>query len=209
MIISKNISHRYHPEGNSLSFPDIHCKTGEALLITGPSGSGKTSLLSIIGGLMQPTAGQIFIGDTELYRDSSTATDRFRGQHIGLVLQQHHFIGSLSVLQNLLLPQKLGQRKPNTALVLNLLKELDLLHKQHEHPLKLSIGEKQRLGIARALINQPSVILADEPTSSLDDDNCNRVITLLKKEAGLKQAALLVVTHDMRLKQEFSNVVSL
>jgi len=209
MIITKNIEHNYGAGGKSFSFPDLLCTTGNALLITGPSGSGKTSLLSIIGGIMAPLSGTVEIDGENLYKKSKSERDRFRGRSIGLVLQQHHFIESLSVTGNLQLTQKLGGYSGNQKWIPELLDELDLGEKKYALPAKLSVGEKQRLGIARALINRPRLILADEPTSSLDDQNCQRVIGLLKKEAEIRKAALIVVTHDHRLKQEFTNVISL
>ena len=209
MIVTKNITHRYSTTGKVFSFPDIHCTTGNAVLITGPSGSGKTTLLSVVGGLLAPSEGMVIINEESLYQKTKAELDRFRGHSIGLVLQQHHFIESLSVTENLLLAQKLGGYTSDRNWVDELLEELGLGEKRNDFPAKLSVGEKQRLGIARALINCPKVILADEPTSALDDENCRRVIQLLKKEAEIKQAALLVVTHDNRLKQEFTNVVNL
>ncbi len=209
MISAQNLSHRYNLQGTLMQFPNLSCEAGSAVLITGQSGSGKTTLLSIIGGLLTPNTGEVLIDNESIYSKSGKALDKFRGQNIGLVLQQHYFIEAISSLQNLALAQKLGGQKVDLKLARELLAELNILDKQHELPGKLSIGERQRLGIARALINKPKVILADEPTSALDDINCNQVITLLKQEAEMRKTALLVVTHDNRLKQAFSTVINL
>lgn len=198
-----------YPGGLTLRFPDMVCSRGEHWLILGPSGCGKTTLLQLLAGLRRPSAGKIFIGDTALTQLSGRALDLFRGRHIGIVFQRPHFLGALSVLDNLLLPQKLARRKPSRRRALALLDELGVSHKAHTLPHRLSQGEQQRVAIARALINEPLLILADEPTSALDDAHAAGVAALLEREAQRVHATLLIVTHDNRLKVRFSRCLEL
>lgn len=190
-------------------FPDLQCAAGEKLLITGPSGSGKTTLLHLLAGLRFPQAGEVRINGQSLDGMKGSAVDRFRGQHIGLVFQQMHFVQALDVLENVLLQQYLAGMPQDKARAERLLDRLGLLGKKHRAIRQLSQGEQQRVAIARAMVNSPAVLLADEPTSSLDDANSLRVIRLLEEMAATAQAALLVVTHDQRLKDHFPRQISL
>tara|TARA_B100000674_G_scaffold193459_1_gene157489 strand:- start:612 stop:1058 length:447 start_codon:yes stop_codon:yes gene_type:complete len=134
--------------------------------------------------------------------------DRFRGQNIGIVFQKPHFVNSLTVKENLQLAQYLGN-KVNQGRIDDILSSLNILDKKNKNPKKLSQGEKQRACIAMAIVNSPKLILADEPTSSLDDENCDRVIKLLKKQASEFNAQLVVITHDNRLKKHFKKSIKL
>jgi putative ABC transport system ATP-binding protein len=192
-----------------MRFPDIQLQQGEHWLLLGESGSGKTTLLHLLGGLLSPSSGNICIAGVEIKKLSSTGLDRFRGQHIGIVFQKSHFIRSLTVMENLLLAQKLARTPIDKKRVTALLERLQLGHKLHSRPSTLSIGEQQRAAIARALVNHPNLILADEPTSALDDHNSTAVANLLEEEARSVGAMLLVVTHDKRLKDRFSQQIEL
>lgn len=194
---------------NTFSFPDIHCQAGESLLITGTSGKGKTTLLHLLGGLLHPQAGSIMIDQKDIAALSAKKTDRFRGQNIGMILQKSYFVESLSVLDNVVLASWLGQRSNDKDKVQQLLEQLGVWSKKDRLPSELSIGQQQRVNIARALINQPKVLLADEPTSSLDDENAHIVCKLLQELSVQNQAALVIVTHDQRLKSQFANRINL
>lgn len=183
-----------------LTFPDLHCGAGEHWLLLGQSGSGKTTLLHLLAGLRRPTSGQIHIKDTDISRLSGAELDRFRGQHIGLVFQRSHFLRALSVRDNLATAQQLAGLPVDYQRIRTLLEQLNVSHKLHQRPDQLSVGEQQRVDIARAIINQPAIILADEPTSALDDVNAEQVIQLLQQQAAAVDATLLIVTHDNRLK---------
>jgi putative ABC transport system ATP-binding protein len=135
--------------------------------------------------------------------------DRFRGKHFGIVFQQSHFIQSLSVMENLAIPHFLLGKKFPASKAEELLSNLGIAHKAQAKPLALSVGEQQRASIARALIHQPSIVLADEPTSALDDASTAAVIGLLEEQCAQAGAALIVVTHDQRLKSRYSNRVEL
>ncbi|MEM6297134.1 MAG: ATP-binding cassette domain-containing protein [Bacteroidota bacterium] len=171
------------------------------------SRSGKTTLLHLLAGLRKIQTGTITFGGTPLHTLNEAQRDRFRGNHIGLVFQQSHFVSSLSILENLLLAQKLAHKGQDTKRALTLLESLGLGEKAKKKPRKLSQGEQQRAAIARALVNDPQLILADEPTASLDDQNCRQVSQLLREQAERTQAMLLIVTHDTRLKAAFSNQI--
>jgi ABC-type lipoprotein export system ATPase subunit len=208
MIITENLSFSYG-DGVSFSFPDVAVASGESLLITGGSGKGKTTLLHLLGGLLRPQAGNVAIEETNITALSDKKLDRFRGQNIGLVLQQAYFVASLNVLENVVLASWLATGSKVTDKAKELLKQLDLIDHIHKLPSQLSVGQQQRVSIARALINQPKLLLADEPTSSLDDENAHRVADMLTQLAKSYGTALIIVTHDQRLKNLFSNQISL
>lgn len=204
MIQTTGLTFSYK-NGDSMVFPDIHCKAGETSLILGPSGCGKTTLLHLMGGLMKPDRGSVNIHDIDIVSLSGARRDKFRGQHIGLVFQQPHFVESLSVGENLKLAQRLAGQPVSDSQVEELLEQLGVQNKKNKKPAELSAGEQQRVTIARAVINRPAVVLADEPTSALDDRNCRSVVELLEKMAKQNGSALVVVTHDHRLTDFFPN----
>ena len=189
-------------------FPDINLDSGENLLIIGNSGIGKTTLLHLLAGILKPESGSINISGTDISKFSDTELDKFRGDNIGIVFQKPHFISSLTINENLKLAQYLSPSKISGD-AKKILESLNIKDKYQQKPNQLSEGEKQRASIALALINSPSLILADEPTSSLDDFNCNNVIKLLKKQANDHKAQLIVITHDARLKKHFKNNLNL
>lgn len=207
MIATKDV--RFSYPNLDFSFPDMECKSGETLLITGKSGTGKTTLLHILSGILKPKSGEVVIGETHIESLSDKNLDQFRGQNIGLVLQQSHFIASLSVLENIVLTSWLSDKTKKNEKAKSLLKELGLEDQMHKNTSQLSIGQQQRVSIARALINEPKVLLADEPTSSLDDDNAEIVADLLSTLSKEYNASLIIVTHDQRLKDKFKNVIDL
>jgi len=207
MITTKDIYFSY--PSTEFYFPNLECSAGETLLITGKSGMGKTTFLHILSGILKPKSGNITIDNVALEKLSNKDLDRFRGSNIGLVLQESHFIASLSVFDNLILTSWLSDKKKKEEKAKNLLQELGLEDQMYKNPSELSIGQQQRVSIARALINQPKVLLADEPTSSLDDENADVVSNLLSDLSKEYKASLIIVTHDQRLKKKFKNVVEL
>lgn len=208
MIRTKQVVFQYNSKAQ-FQFDDVHCEAGEVLLITGASGKGKTTFLHLLGGLLKPTSGSVFINDTDICQLSSAKLDHFRGQNIGLILQKSHFIASLSVLENIELASWLTDRTTKKQKAKELITLLGLEDFASNLPSELSVGQQQRVSIARALINEPKLLLADEPTSSLDDDNAQIVADLLVNLSKKYNAALIIVTHDQRLKERFKTVIEL
>ncbi len=208
MISTKNIRFSYNTTQEFI-FPDLYCEAGNTLLITGDSGTGKTTYLHILAGLLKSTKGEIVIDKTAMQSLSEKATDKFRGKYIGVVFQKSHFIAALSVLENLEMASWLATGKKHTQRAKKLLEQLGIENQATKLPSQLSIGQQQRVSIARALMNEPKVLLADEPTSSLDDKNAEKVIELLTSLSKEYNAALLIVTHDNRIKEKFNNKITL
>ena len=208
MISTKNIKFSYAKEQEFI-FPDLYCEAGNTILITGDSGRGKTTYLHILAGLLRPKSGEIQIDTTDVLALSEKETDKFRGKNIGVVFQKSYFIAALTVLENLEMASWLATGKKNTNRAKKLLQQLDIENQGAKLPSQLSIGQQQRVSIARALMNEPKVLLADEPTSSLDDKNAEKVIELLTFLSKEYKAALLIVTHDSRIKEKFTNKITL
>jgi putative ABC transport system ATP-binding protein len=182
---------------------------GEHWLLTGPSGSGKSTLLHIIAGLLRPSSGRVWLAGTDLYALPAHERDQRRGRGVGIVFQHLHLLGALSVLQNLALAQSLAGVSVDRRHLAELLARLELSGRADAKPSALSRGEAQRVALARALVNRPQLLLADEPTSSLDDDNASRALDLLVSEAKAAGAALIVATHDVRAAAGFQRRLSL
>lgn len=208
MLQTDNLSFSYS-NGPSFSFPNFRLEKKDVLLILGQSGKGKTTLLHLLAGLMEPNAGTVTIDEQSISELNGNNRDSFRGKNIGIVFQQAQFIRSVSVMQNLQLARSLAGMKNDEVFAQELLAELGIADKANNRPSELSIGERQRAGIARALVTKPKVVLADEPTSALDDQNCELVADLLQKTVTGHGAALVIVTHDQRLKNRFSNSVEI
>lgn len=204
MIEIKALSFNYSTQ-LSFDFPDFSCDQGEHLLILGQSGCGKTTLLHLLSGLLLSKKGSIIINDTDITKLSEAEMDIFRGQNIGIVFQKSHLMNALTVKENLLTAQYMAGKKQDVKDIEMTLDQLDLSHKIDQKPASLSIGEQQRVSIAMALINRPKLILADEPTSSLDDKNCEKVVDILQEQSKNYGASLLIVTHDIRLKTKFNS----
>jgi putative ABC transport system ATP-binding protein len=207
MIKTKEINFNYDNQV-FFNFSDINLKSGENLLILGDSGIGKTTLLHILSGLLKTNSGSIELFGKEITQFSSFQLDRFRRDNIGVVFQRPHFINSLTVKENLQLAQYIANKKDNKRIE-NVLKNLNIFEKLNKNINELSQGEKQRVSIALAIVNSPKLILADEPTSSLDDGNTFNVIKLLKKQASDFGAQLIVITHDRRLMEHFKKCIEL
>lgn len=208
MIKTQNVRFSYSAQQN-FHFPDMECADGQTLLITGNSGTGKTTLLHLLGGLLQPEKGEILINNQNIQALTASKQDAFRGQSVGMILQKSFFIEALTVLDNVLLASWIAKGVKAKEKAWSILDNLGLKDHVNKLPHQLSIGQQQRVNIARALINNPSVILADEPTSSLDDENALIVARLLSDLAKEYQSSLIIVTHDQRLKTLFNHQITL
>ncbi len=208
LIVSQSIRVA-RPGAPMLQFPDLQLKRGGAALLLGPSGSGKTSLLSVLAGLLPPTAGTVSLEGQDLYNMPSRARDAVRGRMYGFVFQTLHLLPSLTLRQNVALAGTMAGRVADEARIDMLLRGLGLADKAHRRPDALSQGEQQRAAIARAVLNRPAVLMADEPTSALDDANAAIVIDLLWAQAQETGALLLIATHDRRILHRFDTIVTL
>lgn len=187
-------------ESTVVSMGRCELERGRSMAVIGPSGSGKTTFLHLLAGLLHPDSGAIRILGQDLAQLRGATLDRFRGRNIGLVFQRLHLLPALNVRENVLLAQRLSGSPVDPARVATLLERLDLVGLEHHKPSMLSQGQAQRVAIARALVHGPRVIMADEPTSALDDRNAKQALALLQASAQAVDAALLVVTHDQRVR---------
>jgi putative ABC transport system ATP-binding protein len=202
-----------------LDIPSFNADAGERIFLYGPSGSGKSTLLGLLGGVLKAESGSIILLGNDLSKLSQTQRDRVRADHIGFIFQQFNLIPYLSVIDNILLPCRFSQLRLSKALAggntlhteaERLLSHLDLHPSLWYRPVtQLSVGQQQRVAAARALMGKPEVIIADEPTSSLDADRQAIFLTLLLRECADANALLLFVSHDRRLTNAFNRVIDL
>lgn len=199
----------YLSKSKQIQFPDLYFSQGESGILLGASGSGKTTLLHLLAGLKQGYEGSLQIGNQHLSRLSEAKLDAFRGRNIGLVMQQAHLLKALTVGENLRAAQYLAGTSTDKRKVVAVLERLGLGGLRKMPVNRLSHGQAQRVAIARAMLHTPQVLLADEPTASLDDENAHIVAQLLSEQSKLINATLLVATHDQRIKPYFQQVIQL
>jgi putative ABC transport system ATP-binding protein len=199
MFEIRDLKHAYDST-DVLDVSSWRVEQGSQWLVLGPSGSGKTTLLHALAGILKPTAGTVRVADQDLRALSGDGLDRFRGRNIGLVLQRLHLIGSLTVMNNLLLAQYFAGLPQDSGRVRETLASLDLGDKAGAYPHELSFGQAQRVAVARATVNRPRLLLADEPTSNLDDARCMQALELLESQARACNATLVIATHDQRIR---------
>lgn len=188
---------------------DLEINAGETLAVTGASGSGKTTLLGILAGLDLPSAGQVHLMGHELTALDEERRARIRGEHVGFVFQTFQLLGSLTALENVMLPAELRGAKAAGQEARELLEKVGLGDRASHYPRQLSGGEQQRVGVARAFASQPEVLFADEPTGNLDTATGAKVIDLLFQLNQAFGATLVLVTHDERLAGRCSSAVAL
>lgn len=208
MFVLTRIEHRYGA-ATVLRIDEWHAAAGEHWLLAGPSGSGKTTLLHILAGLTTPTSGAVVVGGTDLGTIEGGARDRWRGRTIGLVPQRLHLVGALDVRDNLRLAQFLAGIPENGARIRELLEAVGIGELARRYPRELSQGQAQRVAIARSVVNRPALVLADEPTANLDDVHAAGALELLRAQAVANGAALVVASHDARVRPLLPHLFSL
>lgn len=180
---------------------DLTVEEGEFIAIVGASGSGKSTLLTLLGALDRPSGGKVYINGTDIYAKSNDELAEYRRRHIGFIFQQYNLIPVFTALENILMPVFLDDRKLNVRHVNELLEVLGIADRIHHLPSELSGGQQQRVAVARALINYPSLVLADEPTGNLDKKSAGELMNLLLETKRLQNQTLVIVTHDDRVAE--------
>jgi len=205
------------PDGSVVPVIEIehfHLGDAEQVALVGTSGSGKTTLLHLIAGILAPDGGKIVFdattnGRVDLTTLSEADRDVFRGRNIGYIFQTHHLLPGFTALENVLLGMSFTGRKHDSSWATHLLNEVGLSNRLHYKPEKLSVGQQQRVAVARALANRPKLVLADEPTGALDATNAQQVLELIRKLCAEVSASLLLVSHDQNLTSQLPKSVSL
>lgn len=208
----EHLSKTYGTEENTVRALDdvsFSVAQGEFLAIIGPSGSGKSTLLHILGGVDRPTSGKVYMNDEDVYSRSDTALAIFRRREVGLIYQFYNLIPVLNVVENITLPVLMDGRKVNEARLHELLHTLRLEGREKHLPNQLSGGQQQRVSIGRALMNAPSVVLADEPTGNLDSKNSQEIVELLKYSNREYGQTLIVITHDESIALQADRVIAI
>ena len=188
---------------------NLSIKKGEFIAIVGPSGSGKSTLLHLLGGVDKPTSGNVFIKDINIYDLKEKDLAIFRRRNVGLIYHFYNLIPVLTVKENILLPAELDNRKIDKEYLEDLLKTLDLKERENHLPSELSGGQQQRTSIGRALINRPSIVLADEPTGNLDSKNSKEIVELLKVSVKKYNQTLIMITHDTNIALQADRVITI
>jgi putative ABC transport system ATP-binding protein len=209
MIQLEQVRFGYNSGEDVLRLDQFVLEPESNILVVGPSGCGKTTLLHLIAGLLLPTSGSVVVDGQDLAALSARARDRFRGRHIGIVLQQFHLLPTLTAMQNLLVAQSIAGLPVDRTAAKVMLDALGVDERVGAYPHQLSVGQQQRVAIARALVNRPKLLLADEPTSNLDDEACAFVADLLLSATQQHAVSLVIATHDARLKSKFPRQLAL
>lgn len=212
MLKVENLSKIYgsdDAEVRALDNVSFEVNKGEFVAIIGPSGSGKSTLLHLLGGVDRPTSGKVSIDNTDIYSLNESKLAIFRRRHIGLIYQFYNLIPTLNVEENITLPLLLDGRKMDKTYLKEIITTIGLQNRVSHLPNKLSGGQQQRVSIGRALITNPAIILADEPTGNLDSKNSKEVIDLLKLSNKKYGQTLLVITHDERIALQADRIIAI
>ncbi len=216
MLDMKNLSKQYRsPEGQSITalyLQELQLESGEQVALAGPSGSGKTTLLHLISGLITPTTGEIRLDGERIDDLKGKKRDIWRGKNVGYIFQNYNLLNSLNALENILaamafggvVPKSLQRKRAET-----LLREVGLAGRFYHRPHQLSGGEQQRVAVARALANEPRIVLADEPTASLDRENSQKVLELLTRLCREQNSLFILATHDQEVISRFTRIIKL
>ncbi|MGY0374697.1 ABC transporter ATP-binding protein [Clostridium sp. JNZ J1-5] len=208
----QGLKKEYGKEGNkveALSGVDLSINKGEFVAVVGPSGSGKSTLLHLLGGLDRPSEGKVIIDGEDIYKYKEDKLAIFRRRKIGFIFQFFNLLPVLDVEENIALPALLDNDKVDKNYLEDIIKLLGLEDRKHHLPSELSGGQQQRVSIGRALLNKPSIILADEPTGNLDSSNSKEVIELLKFSAKKYNQTLILITHDVNIASSADRVITI
>ena len=205
MIITRQLAYQY-AKGPEIKFKDLDVAQGGTLLLSGASGTGKSTWLALAAGLLPASSGSITVAEQDLKQLNKIDSDAWRSKTIGFLPQKLHLSAALSVHGNLALAQWAAGQKTNDQSIGAALAALDVVDLSERKPSQLSGGQAQRVALARAVLLQPQVILADEPTASLDDDTCAAALNLLLATAERLKATLVIATHDSRIKRHLETV---
>jgi ABC-type lipoprotein export system ATPase subunit len=200
------------PDGTELPIldvPEFHVAAGEQMVLVGRSGCGKTTLLHVIAGISRPDSGKVRIDDWDITLMGEAECDRFRAEHIGYVFQTFNLLRGFSALENVLLAMRFTGRRVDRGRARHLLERVGLSHRTTHKPAALSVGEQQRVAVARALANRPKLLLADEPTANVDAGHQQQVLDLLRETCREEQVALVLVTHTPEVARQFERVDNL
>lgn len=197
------------PDGGQLpvlDIPSFQLQPGEQMVLLGHSGSGKTTLLHIIAGITRPTSGEVIVNGLDVARLPEAGRDRFRARNLGYVFQTFNLLPAFTALENVLLGMTFGGNGTDRDRALDLLKRVGLEHRLDHKPAQLSVGEQQRVCVARSLANRPKLLLADEPTANVDSANQQHIVDLIRETCRDEEVALLMVTHAQEVARQFDRV---
>lgn len=210
MLHLTNVKKSYtQPDGTPLpvlDIPEFHVAAGEQVVLVGRSGCGKTTLLHVISGITRPDSGRVRVDGWEITLFTEAECDRFRAERIGYVFQTFNLLPGFTALENVLLSMRFARGRPDKARAKHLLERVGLGHRMTHRPPMLSVGEQQRVAVARALANRPKLLLADEPTANIDAGHQQQVLDLLRDACAEEQVALVLVTHSDKVAQQFARV---
>ena len=212
-LVLKDVRKSYRePDGQPLpilDIPEFTLQSAEQAALLGESGGGKTTLLNVIAGITVPDSGSVTIDGIDVTRLHEVGRDRFRAQKIGFVFQTFNLLPAFSALENVLLGMSFSGRRVDRRRALELLEKVGLSHRLHHRPARMSVGEQQRVAVARALANRPSLLLADEPTANVDVKNQRTILDLICQACTENKVSLLMVTHSLEVAGHFARVAKL
>jgi len=197
------------PDGSDLpilDIPEYHVEASEEVVLVGESGCGKTTLLHVIAGISRPNSGKVRIDDWDTTLFTESEMDRFRAERIGYVFQTFNLLPAFTALENVLISMRFASRRPDRQRAVELLDRVGLKHRLTHRPPMLSVGEQQRVAVARALANRPHLLLADEPTANVDSGNQQQILDILRQACREEGVAMIMVTHSREVAEQFDRV---
>jgi len=189
-----------------LDIPEFHLDAGEQMVLVGASGCGKTTLLHVISGISRADSGKVRLDDWDITLMPEAERDQFRADRIGYVFQTFNLLPGFTALENVMISMRFARRRADAQRARHLLERVGLGHRMTHRPPMMSVGEQQRVAVARALANQPRLVLADEPTANIDSKNQQQIIDLLRDTCAEEQVALLIVSHTPDVAKQFDRV---